>query len=57
MQIIACIEDPVVIKKIITHFDAKTAEPEATWRPPSRETSQRGLFDRMGKSTVTSFEL
>ncbi len=29
MRIIACIEDPEVIEKILAHLDAKVAEPEA----------------------------
>jgi hypothetical protein len=47
-RIIACIEDPVVIGKILAHLDAKGAEPEATWRPPSRAPPQQGLFDETG---------
>ena len=48
MRIIACIEDPEVIEKILAHLDAKVAEPEATRRPPCRAPPQRGLFDDTG---------
>jgi hypothetical protein len=44
-RIIACIEDPVVIEKILTHLDTQAAEPEASRRPPCRAPPQRGLFD------------
>jgi hypothetical protein len=45
VRIIACIEDPVVIEKILAHLDAKASEPEAPRRPPSRAPPQRRLFD------------
>jgi hypothetical protein len=45
VRIIACIEDPDIIEKILTHLDAKGAESEATRRPPSRAPPQQGLFD------------
>ncbi len=48
MRIIACIEDPDVIEKILTHLDAKAPEPKATRRPPCRAPPQRGLFDETG---------
>jgi hypothetical protein len=48
MRIIACIEDPEVIEKILAHLDAKVAEPEATRQPPCRAPPQRGLFDDTG---------
>ena len=48
MRIIACIEDPDVIEKILTHLDVKGGEPEATRRPPCRAPPQRGLFDETG---------
>jgi hypothetical protein len=47
-RIIACIEDPVVIEKILNHLDAKVAGLEATGRPPCRAPPQRGLFDETG---------
>ena len=46
MRIIAGIEDPDVIEKILTHLDAKTAEPEAPRRPPCRAPPQASFFDR-----------
>ena len=48
MRIIACIEDPDVIEKILTHLDAKAPESEASRRPPCRAPPQRGLFDETG---------
>jgi hypothetical protein len=48
MRIIACIEAPDVIEKILDHLDSKTAECKATQRPPSRAPPQRGLFDETG---------
>jgi len=48
MRIIACIEDPAVIEKILTHLDAKGAEPDAPRRPPCRGPPARGLFDETG---------
>ena len=52
VRILACIEDPVVIEKILTHLDVKGGEPEAPKAPrrpqPSRAPPQRGLFDETG---------
>ena len=48
VRIIACIEDPAIIEKILTHLDGKGVECEATRRPPSRGPPQRGLFDATG---------
>jgi len=48
MRIIACIEDPEVIDKILAHLDAKASESEAPLRPPCRAPPQRGLFDETG---------
>jgi hypothetical protein len=45
VRIIACIEDPVVIEKILTHLDAKGASPEVSRRPPCRAPPRTGLFD------------
>ena len=45
MRIIACIEDPDVITKILTHLDAKGAETGVPRRPPCRAPPQRELFD------------
>ncbi len=36
MRIIACIEDPVVIEKILSHPDEKGGAAEASRRPPCR---------------------
>ena len=55
MRIIACIEDPEVIEKILAPLDAKASEPEAPLRPPCRAPPQRGLFDETGDPTMTSF--
>ena len=58
MRIIACIEDPDVIEKILTHLDGKVPEPKATRRPPCRAPPQRGLFDETGDDPrMTSFGL
>ncbi len=48
VRIIACIEGPEVIEKILAHLDAKASEPEATRRAPRRAPPHRGLFDAMG---------
>jgi hypothetical protein len=48
VRIVACIEDPVVIEKILAHLDAKAPEPAATRWPPCRAPPQRGLFDETG---------
>ena len=45
MRIIACIEDPAIVEKILAHLNANVREPEATRRPPCRAPPQRGLFD------------
>ena len=36
MRIIACIEDAVVIEKILAHLDAKAAAAQSARAPPSR---------------------
>jgi hypothetical protein len=48
VRIIACIEDPVVIEKILTHLDARAPGPEVLMRPLCGAPSQRGLFDETG---------
>jgi hypothetical protein len=48
MRIIACIEDPAIIEKILTHLNANAAELDATRRPPVRAPPQRGWFDETG---------
>ena len=45
VRVIACIEDPVVVEKILTHLDAKGAEPEAFRRPPCRAPPEPELFE------------
>ena len=44
VKIIACIEDPVVIEKILTHLDRKDASHAARRLPPSRAPPQASLF-------------
>ena len=41
MRIIACIEDPAVIEKILAHLDAKAAAAQAARPPPSRAPPAR----------------
>jgi hypothetical protein len=43
-QALACIDDPVVIEKILTHLDEKDASAEASRRPRCRAPPQAGLF-------------
>jgi len=49
IRIIAGIEDPVVIDKILTHLDSKAAEPQAIRRPPYRAPPERGCSTRGGR--------
>ncbi|NNJ97321.1 MAG: IS91 family transposase, partial [Gammaproteobacteria bacterium] len=44
MKVIAAIEDPVVIKKILTHLRGKGLYPEAAGLPQSRAPPQGDLF-------------
>ena len=44
LRIIACIEDPAVIKKILTHIDSKNAGAEPARLPPCRAPPQVSLF-------------
>jgi hypothetical protein len=44
-QALACIEDPVVIDKILTHLDEKGALAELLVLPQSRAPPPAGLFD------------
>ena len=41
LRIIACIEDPVVIEKILAHLDAKAAAARASRPPPCRAPPAR----------------
>ena len=43
LRIIACIEDPAVIKKILTHLDAKDPSAAPSRLPPCRAPPQAGL--------------
>ena len=45
MKVIACIEDPVVIKKILTHLDEKAAVTETIRLPECRAPPQPGVFE------------
>jgi hypothetical protein len=45
VRIIACIEDPVVIEKILTHLDKRGTPTEIPRLPPCRAPPQAGLFD------------
>jgi hypothetical protein len=45
VKIIACIEDPVVIKKILTHLDEKAAVAETIRLPECRAPPQPGVFE------------
>mgnify|MGYP003572491105 FL=1 len=44
LRIIACIEDPAVIKKILTHIDSKNACAEPARLPPCRAPPQARWF-------------
>ena len=43
VKIIACVEDPEIIEKILTHLDAKSDTP-VNHLPKSRAPPQQGLF-------------
>ena len=45
VKVIACIEDPVVIKKILTHLDEKAAVTETIRLPECRAPPQPGVFE------------
>jgi hypothetical protein len=45
VRIIACIEDPDIIEKILADLDAKASESKAPLRTPCRAPPQRELFD------------
>jgi len=44
MKVIACIEDPLVIKKILTHLHGKTLVVDDVCLPQSRAPPQGDLF-------------
>ena len=45
LRIIACIEDSVVIEKILTRLDKKNTSTEAARLPPCRAPPQGGFLD------------
>jgi len=45
VKVIACIEDPEIIEKILTHLDEQRPDSPGTQLPPSRASPQLGLFD------------
>ena len=45
VKVIACVEDPVVIKKILTHLDEKAAVTETIRLPECRAPPQPGVFE------------
>ena len=45
LKVIACVEDAVAIRRILDYFKSKEATDQQTWPPPSRASSQLGLFD------------
>ena len=45
VKVIACIEDPVVIDKILTHLDEKVASAGTGLLPQVRAPPQAELFD------------
>ena len=45
VKVIACIEEPVVIEKILTHLDEKRASEIVSRLSPSRAPPQASLFD------------
>ena len=45
VRIIACIEDPVVIERILIHLDEKNTSAEVSRLPPCRAPPQAVLFD------------
>ena len=56
MRIIACIENPVVIEKMLAHLDAQGSEPEAIRRLSCRAPLQRELFDETRKLTGRAWD-
>jgi hypothetical protein len=45
VKVIACIEDPVVIEKILTHLNEKATSAATGLLPESQAPLQAGLFD------------
>ncbi len=52
VKIIACIEDPVVIAKILTHLDEKAASAEKGLLPESRAPPKTDLFEEIHYSNA-----
>mgnify|MGYP000669109480 CR=1 FL=1 len=44
VKVIACIEDPVIIKKILAHLKEQTSVTKKYTLPEGRSPPQRGLF-------------
>ncbi len=59
VRIIACIEDPEMIEKILTRLDAKAAEPQAAtaaampWAAPARTVRLTGIIQRRPPGAAT----
>jgi hypothetical protein len=47
VKIIACIDDPVVIRQILEHLQKKGVIDSQSQLPPGRASPQIGLFDRV----------
>ena len=45
MHVIACVEDPVAIEKILKHLKQKAVSDTTAQRPPSRAPPQMALFE------------
>ncbi len=52
VKIIACIEDPVVIAKILTHLEGKAVSAEQVLLPESRAPPQPDLFEETHHSNA-----
>jgi len=45
VRVMACIEDPMVIEKLLTHLDEQGASAEDSRRPPCWVSPHAGLLD------------
>jgi hypothetical protein len=45
VKVVACIVDPVLIRKMLTHLKEKNASRKSIQLPVGRAQSQAGLFD------------
>jgi len=52
VKIIASIEDPAVIRKILAHLDGKRVSPPPSLLPECRAPPQAGLFDETYRSNI-----